>query len=157
MKTKTTMLFSLLIFLSTHFAWAGRGPVTLGVILGDPTGLSAKIDLGRNEAFDGAFSWSTGSRSGTQIHVDYLKFRPESIEAGDSFLDVYYGIGARLISLDHGDNRGKIAFGPRAPIGLKYELKDPSVEFFGEIALILDLTPATDADVDLGVGARYRF
>jgi hypothetical protein len=153
MKIFMGLLFSLL----SLSAWAGQGPLTLGGIFGDPTGLSGKLDLGANDAFDGALSWSAGSRSGTQLHVDYLKFRPQSVEAGDTYLDFYYGIGARLISLNSGDDKGKIAFGPRAPIGLKHELRDPSVEFFGEVAVILNLTPASSADIDLGVGVRYRF
>jgi hypothetical protein len=151
----------LVLFMTTFIfglsAWAGNGPLLLGAVIGDPTGLSARYDLGSRASVDGAFSWSSGTRSGSQIHVDYLVSQPSRIAAGDSFLDLFYGIGARLIALSSGGDKGKFALGPRAPLGLKYELQDPSVEFFGEIALILDIVPSTTADFDLGVGARYRF
>jgi hypothetical protein len=138
-------------------AFAGQGPFLLGAILGDPTGLSGKYDISPTEAFDGALSWSLGGRSGVQMHGDYLRILPNRIGAGDSDLDVYYGIGARIIGIDKDEHKGKVSFGARAPIGLKLELKDPSVEFFGEAAAVLDLIPSTSVEIDLGIGARYRF
>ena len=63
----------------------------------------------------------------------------------------------RFISISSKDHSGDLSFGPRAPIGLKYEMQDPSIEFFGEVAAVLDLAPTTNVDLDLGVGARYRF
>ncbi|MEZ0392790.1 MAG: hypothetical protein ACAH59_11290 [Pseudobdellovibrionaceae bacterium] len=153
---KLAFFFIFTVFLSLS-AQAGNGPFSLGAILGDPTGLSAKYDLSRNEAIDGALSWSSGSRTGVQMHGDYLRIHPGQIGAGNAQIDLYYGIGARLIGIDRGDHKGKVSLGPRAPIGLKHELRDPSIEFFGELALILDLIPSTSADFDIGVGARYRF
>lgn len=148
----------LVLLLVSQSVLAGDGPFLLGAILGDPTGVSGRADFTNNTSIDGALSWSSGGRNtGTQLHGDYLLIRPRALAAGDSFLDVYYGIGARLISITSSDHHGDLSIGPRAPIGLKYELNDPSVEFFGEVALVLDLAPSTGADLDLGVGARYRF
>lgn len=151
------LLASALILIFAKTASAGQGPFLLGVVLGDPTGLSGRMDLTNNAAIDGALSWSNGTRTGAQLHADYLKIRRSALAAGDTFLDVYYGIGARIISISSEKHKGELSLGPRAPIGLKHELKDPSVEFFGEAALILDLTPTTTADLDIGVGVRYRF
>jgi hypothetical protein len=139
------------------FAQAGQGPLLVGGVLGDPTGISGKYDLGQNIAIDGALSYSLGARSGAQLHSDYLKIQPNAVDAGDTELDLYYGIGFRIVTLSSGDNKGKLSVGPRVPVGLKHEIKDPSVEFFGEVAFILDLAPSTAADLDIGVGARYRF
>ncbi len=138
-------------------AFAGSGPFLLGAMIGDPTGISAKYDLQKDTALDGSLSYSLGGRSGAQIHGDYLKIQHGAVDAGDKELDLYYGIGARLVTLSSGDDKGKVSFGPRVPVGLKHEIKDPSVEFFGELAFILDLTPSTAADLDVAVGARYRF
>lgn len=138
-------------------AHAGNGPFLLGVILGDPTGISGRHDLSRTTSIDGALSWSNGTRRGAQIHGDYLVTKPNALAAGDSFLDVYYGIGLRMISISSDKYKGDLSLGPRAPLGLRYELRDPTVEFFGEVALVLDLIPETDADLEVGVGVRYRF
>lgn len=150
------LIFSLVMSF-TSLSFAGNEPLLLGAIVGDPTGVSAKYDLSENRALDFALSWSMGSRTGVQMHGDYLIILPNRIGAGDTDLDVYYGIGARMIGIDRDEHKGKIALGPRAPLGLRMELKDPTVEFFGEVAGILDLIPSTAFDVDLGVGVRYRF
>lgn len=138
-------------------ALAGTGPFLLGGMIGDPTGISGKLELDDKTSVDGGLSYSLGGRSGVQLHADYLISKDSVIVAGDSDLDLYYGIGLRMITLSSGDDKGKLSFGPRVPIGLTHELKDPSVEFFGEIAVIIDLAPSTAADLDLAVGARYRF
>jgi hypothetical protein len=150
-------LFFIFATCLASISFAGHEPLLLGAILGDPTGASAKYDLSQTEVVDAALSWSMGSRTGVQIHGDYLKIMPGRVGAGDTDLDLYYGIGARMIGIDRDEHKGKISFGPRAPIGLKLELKDPTVEFFGEAAAILDLVPSTAFDLDLGIGARYRF
>ncbi len=147
-------LVLLLLGLSAN---AGTGPWLVGGMIGDPTGFTTKYDNGNHTAFDGGLSYSLGGRSGAQLHGDYLITRPQVIDAGDTELDLYYGIGLRMITLSSGDDKGKLSVGPRAPLGLKHEMKNPSVEFFGEAALIIDVTPSTAADLDLLVGARYRF
>ncbi len=151
---KSLLFFSLML---SVVAKAETGPYTFGAMIGDPTGFSAKYDLSEDQAIDAGFAWSLGSRSGVEIHGDFLQILPGHVTAGETDLDLYYGIGARLISVNGGEDRGKIAIGPRAPLGLLHRLKDPMVEFFGELALVLDLIPGTRADVDIGVGARLRF
>ena len=66
-------------------------------------------------------------------------------------------IGGRLYVADHKNHKDEIFFGPRAPIGINYYLKDPAVEFFGELSAILNITPETEADLDFSIGARYWF
>jgi len=136
---------------------AGVGPLLVGGMIGDPTGISFKYDLEPNTAIDGGLSYSLGGRSGATLHGDYLIQRPKIVDAGDTELDLYYGIGLRMVTLSGGDHKGKLSVGPRVPVGLRHEIKDPSVEFFGEVALILDVAPSTAADLDLAIGARYRF
>lgn len=151
---KFSVIFSMLI---SAVAQAKKIPDTIGVMIGDPTGVSAKYDLPKDQAIDMGFAWSLGSSSGVEIHGDFLQILPGHVSAGETDLDLYYGIGARLILVNGGNDRGKIAIGPRAPLGLLHHLKDPLVEFFGEVALVLDIIPGTRADVDMGVGARFRF
>jgi len=151
------ILVSIMIAFLGCSAFAGQGPFLLGGMIGDPTGVSGRYEVGRDTSIDGGLSYSLGGRSGAQLHGDYLKTKAKAVDAGDTELDLYYGIGARLITLSSGDDKGKISFGPRVPVGLKHEIKDPSIEFFGEVAAILDITPSTAAVLDLAVGVRYRF
>jgi hypothetical protein len=146
-------LSSLLI---SHISFAQEA-LSVGAIVGDPTGISALYRTAENRGYDGSLSYSTGGKSGTQLHVDYLVIGDKVITAGDTDLDVYYGVGGRMITISSGDNKGKVSLGGRAPVGLLHIIQDPRLELFAEMALILDLFPGTAADFDLGVGARYRF
>ena len=156
MKLKTAICAVLITSSSISLA-AGDGPYTFGGILGDPTGVSGKLDLPNDTAIDGAIAWGFGGRSGGRIHGDYLEIRRGQMSAGDADLDLYYGMGARLVSINGGGDSGKIAFGPRAPVGLLYQSEGPNMEFFGEAALILDVIPSVSVDLDLAVGVRLRF
>ena len=69
---------------------------------------------------------------------------------------MYYGIGGRIISYDD-TKKSVVALGPRGSLGLNYDFFNPNVEIFGELALVLEVAPSVDADIDFGVGARIRF
>ena len=86
------IFFAGILVVLSSTALASKGPILLGAVVGDPTGLSARLDLDSATAIDGAFSWSNGSRVGSQLHGDYLKFKPNWVVAGDSELDLYYGM-----------------------------------------------------------------
>lgn len=131
---------------------------SIGVVLGDPTGLSGRTSLDGKHSLEGALAYSSGSRSGLHLHATYLRdnARSFSIE-GSGPIELYYGIGVRLITIDSGKHDGEIALGPRAPLGLLYNINDPNLELFGELSLALDIAPSTDVDLDVGIGVRYRF
>ncbi len=149
------IIFLTAIFI-TEVAFSNE-PISVGAIFGDPTGLSVLYKTEKNRGYDASLSYSLGGKSGAQIHADYLIIGENVITAGDSDLDVYYGIGGRMITISSGDNKGKLSLGGRAPIGLIHYIEKPRIEVFGEAALILDLFPGTAADFDLGIGVRYRF
>lgn len=123
----------------------------LGVILGEPTGVSFKNWVGRREAFDVAVAWSFEGEGAIHIHADYLfhNFRLFNIEKGD--LVFYYGIGARVKTVD------KTQVGVRIPVGLSYLFEKDPVEIFFELGPILNLTPKTLFRMTTGVGVRYYF
>lgn len=131
--------------------------MAVGAIIGDPTGLSGRYTLNSRHSVEGALAYSTGFYNGLHLHGTYIWDRARSFETTEGPIELYYGIGARLIMVSRGKEDGKIAFGPRAPIGLIYNFSDPNIEVFGELSLALDLTPKTDVDLDVGFGARIRF
>lgn len=129
----------------------------LGVIIGDPSGISGRMEWDSRHSIDGALAYSTGYHNGLHIHGTYLWDRARSWSTAQGPIDMYYGLGLRMISITKGSDDGKLSFGPRAPVGLIYNFNDPDIELFGELALALDLTPKTDIDLDVGFGARIRF
>jgi hypothetical protein len=148
----------LVALLSTLFVGAGGATQArdrgfgLGVVIGDPTGISTKLWVSPTAALDGAIAWSLEENEDLHIHGDYLAHDFGLFDVNKGALPLYYGIGARA-DLDHGDNR----FGVRVPLGVAYIFEGSRVDLFFEIAPIVDLTPETDFTIDGGVGVRYFF
>ena len=149
-KKLITICLFLLMMVGTSIAQSsGLG---LGLILGEPTGISMKYWTGRTTAIDGAVAWSIGKYSGTHLHGDYLWHIFNLINIRRGKLPFYYGVGARL-GLGGKENR----VGIRGVAGLAYLLADLPLDVFLEIAPVFDLSPKTDLDLNAAIGIRYFF
>ncbi len=146
-----------LLLLSLLGIEQARADAAVGAVIGDPTGLSARVGLDGQHSIEGALAYSSSHYEGLHVHGTYLWDRARSFATTEGPLDLYYGLGLRLISINKGDRDGEIAFGPRAPLGLLYNFHNPNIEVFGEVSLAMDLTPKTDVDLDVGIGVRVRF
>lgn len=129
----------------------------LGVIVGDPTGLSFKAWTGGRTAVAGAAAWSFGDRDAFQLHADYLfhNFRVFKVTKGR--LPFYYGIGVRALFHERRDEDEDTVVGVRFPLGIEYLFASPSLGIFIEIVPILDLAPATEFDLNAAIGFRIYF
>jgi hypothetical protein len=125
--------------------------VGLGIILGQPTGVSFKVWTARNQAFDVAVAWAFDREEAIHVHADYLfhNFRLFRVEKGQFVL--YYGIGGRIKA------ESRTRFGIRIPIGLSYLFEDAPLELFFELGPIMDLAPSTLFRMTTGIGIRYYF
>ncbi|WP_374079956.1 hypothetical protein [Bdellovibrio bacteriovorus] len=86
------------------------------------------------------------------MHATYLWDRTRSFATSEGPIELYYGLGVRLIAISKGDRDGEIALGPRAPLGLLYNFTNPNVEIFGEVSLAMDLVPKTELIWMWGLG-----
>jgi hypothetical protein len=137
----------------------------IGIILGEPTGLSAKKWISDTTAIDAAAAWSFIDFNSFQLHADYLWHNYDLIKTKElpGCLSVYYGVGGRIKFKGSNDGNGKgnkdedTRLGVRVPLGLSYVFKRNPVELFAEVAPILDIVPETKFGVGIGVGARYYF
>lgn len=123
----------------------------LGVIVGEPTGISGKMELADGTALDAAAAWSFSGEDRLSLHADKLWYRHDVFKVKSGRLPLYYGLGVRLKLED------KSKAGIRVPIGLQYYLPDSRLTFFGELAPILDLAPDTDLEFNVAVGFRVIF
>ncbi len=162
---RTLICFSLLIILglwvsSAHARPSSRpGNFGLGVILGEPTGLSGKMWHDQTKAMDFALAWSAGDSS-FHFHLDYLVHTFKRTHQPKGNVPFYYGIGARIVEKKEGvkGTDDKTHFGARVPLGLDFLMKKENpLEFFIEVAPVLDFTPRSDLDVEAGGGVRYYF
>ncbi len=124
----------------------------LGVVLGEPTGLSGKYWLDDRSAVDGALAWSFYRGSSFHLHIDYLMHSRNAFETQEPLL-LYYGVGGRLKSGDKIDTQ----LGVRGVIGIDYLVRTAPIDIFLEVSPILNLTPTTDLLFNAGIGARFFF
>ena len=132
---------------------AVAGDVGLGVMIGEPTGLSLKVWSSSRTAFDAAVGWSLGGQDRIYVHGDYLWHRYELDLDVRGALPYYFGVGGRVLLHEGDDSR----IGVRVPLGLNYLTEDRRFDFFIEVAPVIDLVPDTDFDISGGLGARFYF
>lgn len=139
----------------------------LGIVLGDPTGLTLKGWLGSDNAISGHLAYDFDAEA-LGLYVDYhFVFDAFNIRSSTIDLPLYVGIGGKLFAWDDNcdeeRNRGRcnddsdFALGVRIPVGLALLLKKAPLEFFAELAVGLRVFPSTDGDIDAALGARFYF
>jgi hypothetical protein len=139
------------VMFSCRAAFAQEEGLGLGIVFGEPTGISLKSFISETDAMDAAVAWS---RDSLHLHADYLVHRYDVLHAGSDGLPIYFGIGCRL-KFDEGDDDSDVQVGLRIPLGIAYWFKGTPIEVFAEIAPLMDLLPDTDAEFNAGIGIRY--
>jgi hypothetical protein len=148
--------FLVLFFLAVFFGsaipgWSQQEGVGLGVILGEPTGVSFKTWLKKTHAIDAAAAWSFGREDALHLHADYLIHNYSLLTFDKTTIPLYYGIGGRLKF----ENNSR--FGVRFPVGITVFIREAPIDLFLEVVPILNLAPDTDFDMNAAIGARYYF
>jgi hypothetical protein len=126
----------------------------LGVMAGEPTGISFKAWLPGSSALDAGAAWSYFDEPSFHFHVDYLWHKFNLIPVGYGELPLYFGVGNRLKVHGYDD---KAEFGFRAPVGIAYIFADGQFDTFTELVPIMDVYPATGIDFNAAIGIRYFF
>jgi hypothetical protein len=142
----------------------------LGFVIGDPTGLTAKLwiaptnalDFGlgfwgygvNNRCFDNGTCPNRGYSNGT-FNMDYLW--QSNIVRGQAQLDWHVGAGGRVIWA--GNCTGDcFALAARAPLGLDLMFNNPGfLEVFFEIAPSFIVVPGFWFEIEGGLGVRFYF
>lgn len=154
---RSLWIVACLVWLTSGTAIAQSRGFGLGLIVGEPTGLSAKLWQSRTTALDFAAAWSFTDEAALHLHGDFLvhNFRLIHVERGQ--LPVYYGIGLRVKMSDE-EQHDDTSLGLRIPVGLDYLFAGGTpLDIFMEIVPILDLVPNTDVTLNASLGVRYWF
>lgn len=128
-----------------------KGAFGLGVILGEPTGVAAKLYLDDNTAIDAAAGIAVVG-GGLHVHGDYL-WHPAVLEERDVFvLPVYFGVGGRVNLRDNDD----FHIGVRGVGGLLFDFKEIPLDVFIELAPVVDYV-FSDIEGDEGINPSLNF
>lgn len=158
---RTTLLFS--AFLAPFTAHAtevgNRADIGVGIVLGEPTGITGKIYLSREHALDvtlGTGTYDNGRDSGLWLSVVYL-WHPSVLHSDPAFdLGWHFGVGGFVT--DH-QVQSDAAIGARVPVGLDFTLHDVPLQFFIDVSADVEIVPdpVQDLWLGLGLGGRYFF
>jgi hypothetical protein len=137
-----------------------KGALGIGIILGEPTGITAKLYLKDDQAIQAAIG-SAFIGGGLQLHTDYV-FHPYILQTRPSFvLPVYFGPGVRLIDYTNGRDDSSFAIGARLVGGLLFDFKNVPLDAFVEVAGVLEYEFKDGRGgairLNAGAGVRYYF
>ena len=123
----------------------------LGFIAGEPTGLSGKLWLGKENALDMSLGFSV-REDWINGGVDYVWHNYNLIPVPRGQFPIYYGMGV-LLALGN----DYVALGPRGVFGLEYLFPDAPLDLFVEIGPGAWIIPDTHLNLSGGLGMRYFF
>ena len=144
-------IFSFSFLLAYSVALPQEKDLGVGVILGDPSGFSAKYWTSEKNAIDLGVGYSfIGVGSGLSIHFDYLYHINDLIKS-ENRVPVYYGFGVRF-RFPQGEPN---IFGARGVVGVLWYPENYPVDLFVEFAPSFRLLPNSAIDFGFGIGGRY--
>ncbi len=124
------------------------GDAGVGVIIGNPTGGTAKVWVGDAQAFDVGVGYS----SRLTAYGDFLWHSWSVLpQPSEGRLPVYIGLGAQVRAFHDAE------LGIRTVVGVAYWLPRDPVELFLEVVPVFRLTPGSSVGLGAGVGLRYYF
>ena len=138
---------------------AASGKNGLGIIFGDPSGLTFqhRIDAKQFTDFYFAYSWDK-----EWIFMGDYKFRLHGLFDNKIPLTPYVGMGAFFKfedhdGHDHHNHNDEVAIGVRIPLGIEWSGPEVPVTLFAELVPALKVIKRTDGDLQGGVGGRFFF
>ncbi len=137
-----------------------KGTFGVGLYIGEPTGICAKLYLKDDQAIQAAVGGAFIG-GGFQVHADYV-FHPYILQTRESFvLATYVGPGVRFIQYSNGREASFVAFGLRATGGLLFDFKSIPLDAFLEVSGVLEYAfedgEGAGLALNAGAGVRYYF
>lgn len=148
----------------------GNGPWGIGIVLGDPSAITAKYIADQKVAYDMGLSFSFDRW--IFLYGDWLWHVPGALGHANDFVartTPYIGAGGLFVisnrnAYDRRRDRyfetsanSTIAIGARFPLGLEWKPASVPLGVFVEIVPGMTIIPATMGFVQAGIGARFFF
>jgi hypothetical protein len=128
---------------------AGLG---IGLFVGEPLGLTVKVDLQRRTALEILGGVSEYDNEAVYGHLTFLA-TPFVANGRSVLVPFRIGIGAAIY--EYGNDIGIAA---RVPFQVGFQFRSAPIEIYLELAMRLHLVPdGVDLDLDGGLGFRFYF
>lgn len=137
-----------------------KGAVGIGLILGEPSGVTGKLYLPEDTAITATIGGSFFQK-GIYLGADFL-WHPFLLQNNATFvMPFYFGVGA-LIGQKSTDEFKQTYLGGRVPAGLLFDFRSIPIDLFAEAAFVPRLRISgrgekTSLSIHAGFGARYYF
>lgn len=153
-----SLIFTLILWMALTLPTAqanSRGPFSLGVVLGEPLGLSAQYQLEREQHLH----LITGASLGSSLFfsIDWTRHSERWVSTliqRPSPLISYWGLGT---SLGMSTKKDPVVWSFRIPFGLEWSLRSEPFEFFLELVPGVRILSSIAFIVEGGIGARFCF
>jgi hypothetical protein len=135
-----------------------KGTFGIGLVLGEPTGITAKLYLDDDTAIQGAVGINFYG-SGVQANAEYL-WHPWIVQDRDLLvMPIYLGPGLRAVDYGGRGVDSHFAMGLRAVVGLLFDFKEQPLDAFVELGGVVeyDFTNGWGPGLNIGAGVRYYF
>ena len=150
---------------------AADGGLSLGLVAGNPAGLSAAYDfafpaggsrsLAWTAGVQGSAGWDLVSPGGFAATADALIRFGKLLRLGSVAVPLYAGVGGKFTALvgagRYGKSEADFGLSIRLPLGLRWDFGGPPLEAFLEVVPGLLVHPVARWDAGVGLGLRWRF
>ncbi|MEO6097389.1 MAG: hypothetical protein ABIW76_17730 [Fibrobacteria bacterium] len=126
------------------------GPFGVGIIAGDPSGLSGKLWLNDRNALDFIAGFSL-QNDWVNLNCDYVWHDFDLIPVSRGQLPIYYGMGVWTSVSNNA------AIGARGIVGIEYLFPSAPLDVFLEIGPGASILPETGFGLSGGLGMRFFF
>lgn len=134
-----------------------HGPFGVGLILGEPSGVSGKLFLDERHALDLALDFSLRNDA-FYVHGDYVLHLPGLLAGlSEGIWLAYVGVGGKLKVRDRKKDDDDLGVTVRVPLGVAWMPKTVPIDVFLEIVPGMRVLPETDPDFGAGLGVRWFF
>ena len=142
------MIAAVILLLAAPLALSAqqRGGIGLGIMVGEPTGISAISWVGGGNALDFVAAWAFREAGSFYLHVDY-----QFHGFVDNPMTLFGGLGGFILLQDNP------ALGARVPLGISFLFQEVPMDFFLEVAPGMALFPETGFFMGGGIGIRFYF
>lgn len=146
-------LFVIIVFLGVFYEIEAQDKgFGLGLLFGEPTGISFRRWSDPLNSFDGAIAISLMKNNKASMQFDYVWHKFNYFRT-DELFPVFYGLGIRYRLRTDESN----TLGIRAKAGVSWFPKRYPVDFFVEAAPVIIFVPYLGLSFDMGAGVRIFF